>query len=626
MLVNFDSLKTILNGAKTYIDSENVQSNWNENDLNNKSYIKNKPFYSFIQNTKPVLNCKQTVNFYPGEVELYDFLDHVDMQYDLESTYTIKIGKNYECSNLQFFDGNDGYYYLGGMSENGDPDFNFVDYPFLFGYLPTNPQIHLYLKYDFWWSIRNEDALIEVINENTEEVIYLYNQNYHMTLDEWGREGAYGFSTPSVGCGYATIDGFQLQFTNGRLFNFNPNLKHLVKIDNTIYTVTVIVEDCLYCPILNDKNELIYTLAINNDGYSPQVWIEWEDPNTPVPQTVVIYSEKENIIKMPVKFQNQTDWESNTETGILNKPFGETTRLKDVILSNAYLEFWRPDDESQYIMTYAYHSDFYWNDFYEICYEINEPKVYLDIKVTNATTGKEFYNKKNLPFDLESGQYYDDKIFIAEDNYDETLIMLGGITSDDYYHVTMSIHLTYNKQLDPKYINIPEQVQSDWDCFNPNDKAYIYNKPFGEELVLTGQIQSYSTQYADNFYGTSGNYYYYRFSHSDLDNRIYNQQFAVTINGATYGPFTWTGSSFNYYISDDLYFYIRWNYISVYSTTKIDVNVSLDYCNLETIKIDPIYLPDLDSDDSTWNGYNMQIVTSLPASPDSNTFYFVLES
>jgi hypothetical protein len=107
-------------------------------------------------------------------------------------------------------------------------------------------------------------------------------------------------------------------------------------------------------------------------------------------------------------------------------------------------------------MTYAYHNDFNWDDFYDICYEINEPKAYLDIEVINATTGKEFYNKKNLPFDLENGEYYDDKIFIAEDSYNETRIMLGGITSDDYYHVTMSIHLTYNKQLDPKYINIPE--------------------------------------------------------------------------------------------------------------------------------------------------------------------------
>ena len=59
MLVNFDSLKTIMSGFKTYVDDlvrsrtenldinvEQVNADWNENDTEAKSYIKNRPFYT----------------------------------------------------------------------------------------------------------------------------------------------------------------------------------------------------------------------------------------------------------------------------------------------------------------------------------------------------------------------------------------------------------------------------------------------------------------------------------------------------------------------------------------------------------------------------------------------------
>ena len=46
MLVNFDSLKTVMNGIKTYIDGSTIKD-WNENNPNSIKYIKNKPFYNY---------------------------------------------------------------------------------------------------------------------------------------------------------------------------------------------------------------------------------------------------------------------------------------------------------------------------------------------------------------------------------------------------------------------------------------------------------------------------------------------------------------------------------------------------------------------------------------------------
>lgn len=49
MLVNFDSLKTVMNGIKTYIDGSTIKD-WNENNPNSIKYIKNKPFYNYTSN------------------------------------------------------------------------------------------------------------------------------------------------------------------------------------------------------------------------------------------------------------------------------------------------------------------------------------------------------------------------------------------------------------------------------------------------------------------------------------------------------------------------------------------------------------------------------------------------
>jgi hypothetical protein len=94
---------------------------------------------------------------------------------------------------------------------------------------------------------------------------------------------------------------------NSRYFRFSqdPNITHKIQINDNIYNFKPVYEEYSFIQgaVQDDDGKYLYMLRIYNDIYAKQCYLEVNPDLIDIPiNKVIVYSEKENIIKMPVKF------------------------------------------------------------------------------------------------------------------------------------------------------------------------------------------------------------------------------------------------------------------------------------------------------------------------------------
>lgn len=136
MLVNFDSLKTILNGVKVYVDelikeiTDNLsvvaRPNWNQNDSTGEGYIKNRPFYI---TKEPSEKVEEIVILPETTIALNNGMAEMENTYG----FTLELGNTYNVKYNGTIYNNLIANELSGLLALGATDFSLKDYPFLIG-------------------------------------------------------------------------------------------------------------------------------------------------------------------------------------------------------------------------------------------------------------------------------------------------------------------------------------------------------------------------------------------------------------------------------------------------------------------------------------------------------------
>lgn len=117
-----ESLKTLIDETKTYIDSSIQTPDWNQNDESAKDYIKNRPF-GMVAVENEIINTN--LNFTAAEYldNIYFTEDFTSVQFTKGMTYNVYWnGEQYSCVAL---DGGEDYVYIGNYHMS--PDWELVE-------------------------------------------------------------------------------------------------------------------------------------------------------------------------------------------------------------------------------------------------------------------------------------------------------------------------------------------------------------------------------------------------------------------------------------------------------------------------------------------------------------------
>lgn len=353
----------------------------------------------------------------------------------------------------------------------------------------------------------------------------------------------------------------------------------------------------------------------------------------------------------------QSDWNDDNETSInfiKNKPFGEKFENIDLVLETDPSGF--QEQDALYCCEFLSSENFKEDKEYKVIFNSQEYtlKPHINVNLGLLLLGAPVVDINTFTFDFSE---YPFVIFIQEDNG----MFIGRFITETSGNHTFSISTYENiiTKINEKFI--PSQ---DWDAV-PDQDGYIKNRPFYTDYANFGDaIVLYEQNIASgDFSVSSSSEYNYKTIYIGK-NLSSKSRFGVKLAGNQYYPLKTSYDSNNgvYYLGDDFDtflsgsstypFYIKFEEAasSIWlAITPEALSDSVAFTFVEfpplIVPIDEKYIPDtimrvgmideqyipdtiMRTTDTLpkWNGKSMEIVTALPASPDENTFYIILES